>query len=532
MPQPEGSNVSSAESHLREQSTESPVKGCLNLKGSEIPCSLSSYLHERLNDLGTVSVFRILTDMSIYTEPLFDEIGGYNDPMTQQRRSRILVTLGNDPGESPVFLVDSGSCLFRILFNKYMHKDYGHVLYGPGWEKLKRCFDFTNGKRVVLTNMLGNDLRVLVFGDDGYEINHENLPCTKKGHSVVHKDEEAVFYHTLSRHVKNAGSLAIPPDFVTANDLFIFSTLRLSNDLLFILKIHYSANFTSPPGRIYHCAEIEWILGKSLDEGLVPLMSNQDVLSLLQYVPIYKEIKVYIKKNTMEVILGTGKGVVIEEVVEDDEVKEASETGNSGKQLLLVTKNDVQTKTETSTPPWSFESLSDFDISDHPPWSSESVNEKRNKRLKMKNEVKAKQEMEEPVHNDFHPLMYEDDLLQKEDPVNYQQDPYYAKDEAKENAELFDEQDHLLEHVPFLKETFIIVDSNAPLLVVNALVVPPVIWRGADGVEGDDDVDGVGEVVAWRRRWCRGSVVEMKMVTSGCGSYHGGDDDDSGVWWW
>nr|GFC68315.1 hypothetical protein [Tanacetum cinerariifolium] len=38
-----------------EQSIESSVKGCLNLKGSEIPCRLSSYLHERLNDLGTVS---------------------------------------------------------------------------------------------------------------------------------------------------------------------------------------------------------------------------------------------------------------------------------------------------------------------------------------------------------------------------------------------------------------------------------------------------------------------------------------------
>ncbi|GKB37496.1 hypothetical protein Tco_0882438 [Tanacetum coccineum] len=41
----------------------------------------------------------------------------------------------------------------------------------------------------------------------------------------------------------------------------------------------------------------------------------------------------------------------------------------------------VVTKTEPSTPPWSFESLSDSDISDHPPWSSESMNEKRNKRL-------------------------------------------------------------------------------------------------------------------------------------------------------
>nr|GFB66748.1 hypothetical protein [Tanacetum cinerariifolium] len=55
MPLPEGSNVASTESYLRDQSTESLVKGCLNLKGSKIPCRLSSYLHERLNYLGTVS---------------------------------------------------------------------------------------------------------------------------------------------------------------------------------------------------------------------------------------------------------------------------------------------------------------------------------------------------------------------------------------------------------------------------------------------------------------------------------------------
>ncbi|GKE67559.1 hypothetical protein Tco_1521720, partial [Tanacetum coccineum] len=210
---------------------------------------------------------------------------------------------------------------------------------------------------------------------------------------------------------------------------------------------------------------------KSLDEGLVPLMSNQDVLSLLHYVPIYKEIKVYVEKNTMEVFFGTGKGVVIEEVVKDDEVKEASETGNRGKKLLSVTENDVQTKTKPLTPPWSFESLFDFDINDHPPWSSKNMNEKRNKGLSedfqfrkmlfdidltfgfdfshktlgMKNEVKAKQEIEEPVH------------------------------EVEENAELFDKQDHLLEHVPFLKETVVIVDGDAPLLAVDALVVSPVI---------------------------------------------------------
>ncbi|GKD07476.1 hypothetical protein Tco_1187161 [Tanacetum coccineum] len=152
--------------------------------------------------------------------------------------------------------------------------------------------------------------------------------------------------------------------------------------------------------------------------------------------------------------------------MEDDEVKEASETRNSGKQLLSMTKIDVQTKTKPSTPPWSFESLSDSVISDHPPC---------HETLEMKNEVKAEQEMEEPVHNDFHPLMYEDDLLQKEDLVNYQQDPYHGEDEVEDNAELFGEQDNLLEHVPFLKEIVVIVDGDAPLLAVDALVVPPVI---------------------------------------------------------
>nr|GEU64958.1 hypothetical protein [Tanacetum cinerariifolium] len=342
------------------------------------------------------------------------EIGGYNDLMMQQRRSRILVTFGNDP-------------------------DYGHVLYGLGWEELKHCFDFINGKRVVLTNMLGNDLRMLVFGDDGYEINHENLPRTKvildptlkqetqkdprmrhfcnwKGHSVVLEDEEAVFYQTFSRHVKNEDSLAIPPYFVTANDLFIFEHAKIL------------------------------ILGKSLDEGLVPLMSNQDMLSLLQYVYIYKEIKVYVEKNTMEVVLAIGKGVLIEEVVEDDEVKEASKTGNSCKQLF-----------------------------DHPPWSSESMTVKRNKRLS--------EEFQ------FRKMLFDIDLTfglyfshetlemknEKKDPVNYQLDPYHGEDEVKENEKLFDEQDHLLKHVPFLKETIVIVDGDAPLLAIDALVVPPVI---------------------------------------------------------
>ncbi|GJR05356.1 hypothetical protein Tco_0528340 [Tanacetum coccineum] len=80
--------------------------------------------------------------------------------------------------------------------------DYGHVLYGPGWEKLKRCFDFTNDPRM-------------------------RHVCNWKGHSVVHEDEEAMFYQTLYFHVKNEGSLAILPDFVTTKHLFIFEHTKI-----------------------------------------------------------------------------------------------------------------------------------------------------------------------------------------------------------------------------------------------------------------------------------------------------------------
>ncbi|GJX48656.1 hypothetical protein Tco_0273846 [Tanacetum coccineum] len=208
---------------------------------------------------------------------------------------------------------------------------------------------------------------------------------------------------------------------------------------------------------IYRCAEIEWydlvdserfsinrydamledlgindgsiflfshfrIPGKSFDEGLAPLISHQDVFSLLKYVPRYKEIKVYIEKHTMEVVSGKGKGVVIEEIMEDDEVNEASETRNRG-QSLLLDENDVQIGNMDST-----------SKVDHPPWSSGSLSVS--------------------------------DIM---DPYDWQQDPYHRDDEAKENAELFAELDDLLERLPFLndelKENVVVVD--APVVAVE-----------------------------------------------------------------
>nr|GEW52373.1 hypothetical protein [Tanacetum cinerariifolium] len=57
------------------------------------------------------------------------------------------------------------------------------------------------------------------------------------------------------------------------------------------------------------------IPGKSLDEGLAPLMSNEDVLSLLWRVPRDREIE--------------EKGVLIEEIVEDDDVENKHEASTS-----------------------------------------------------------------------------------------------------------------------------------------------------------------------------------------------------------
>lgn len=64
-------------------------------------------------------------------------------------------------------------------------------------------------------------------------------------------------------------------------------------------------------------------------QSLVPLMSNEDVLTLLKYVPTFKEIDVYVKadvslveKHMIEVRGIQSKGVMIEEIVEENVVTE------------------------------------------------------------------------------------------------------------------------------------------------------------------------------------------------------------------
>ncbi|GKC59991.1 hypothetical protein Tco_1087589 [Tanacetum coccineum] len=177
--------------------------------------------------------------------------------------------------------------------------------------------------------------------------------------------------------------------------------------------------------------------------------------------------------------------------MDDDAVNEVSEIGNKGKPLLLD-ENDVQTKIKHLT-----------SKVDHPSWSSKSLFDSyiiiendfafgldlSHDPIDMTKEVKAEQEMQEPVYYDFHPLKYDsdhdcsisgmegdletwnddDDLLLQEDPYDWKQDPYHGDDEAKENTELFADLDDLLEHLPFLNDELKenVVGVDAPFVAVE-----------------------------------------------------------------
>ncbi|PWA65324.1 hypothetical protein CTI12_AA325110 [Artemisia annua] len=150
---------------------------------------------------------------------------------------------------------------------------------------------------------------------------------------------------------------------------------------MFTLEIHHNGQFTSTPGRIYLFGDTDWfdgvhcdvfsmgllgemledlgytdrtlvythfrLPGESLDDGLLPLKSDEDVKTLVEYVPFFTQLELYIETGVsivecemMDRMMTKGKGVVKEEIVDDD-VNEAAgkgvdgETGNSGKLLLL-----------------------------------------------------------------------------------------------------------------------------------------------------------------------------------------------------
>ncbi|PWA54404.1 hypothetical protein CTI12_AA434200 [Artemisia annua] len=148
---------------------------------------------------------------------------------------------------------------------------------------------------------------------------------------------------------------------------------------MFTLEIHHNGQFTS--GRSYLFGDTDWFDGvhcdvfsmvllgemledlgytdrtlvythfripeESLDDGLLQLKSDEDVKTLVEYVPFFTQLELYIETGDsivecemMDRMMTKGKGVVKEEIVDDD-VNEAAgkgvdgETGNSGKLLLL-----------------------------------------------------------------------------------------------------------------------------------------------------------------------------------------------------
>ncbi|GKE45519.1 hypothetical protein Tco_1472803 [Tanacetum coccineum] len=197
------------------------------------------------------------------------------------------------------------------------------------------------------------------------------------------------------------------------------------------------------------------ILGKSLDEGLAPLMFDEDVLSLLWHAPRDREIEVYVengvslvKKQMMEVSLAKGKGVLVENENEALMSKVAPLDEGCGTSIY---------------------GYSDSDLRNHPPWSSECKNEKRQQRwsdefrfrnllFKIDHEFDLdlsqdpKEKVEEGMQGDLHTLNdNDDDLLQLDDPI----------------------LDQLLKNVAFLNVELreSVVGVNPPIVVVNALVV-------------------------------------------------------------
>ncbi|GJS03093.1 hypothetical protein Tco_0319601 [Tanacetum coccineum] len=176
-------------------------------------------------------------------------------------------------------------------------------------------------------------------------------------------------------------------------------------DLIRSISFNHSGYFTAPPDRRFSLAIVDWydlvdsklfsineydslledlrfkdgrirfshfrIPGKSLDEGVAPLMSNKDVVSLLKYVPRDREIEVYVdndvslvEKRMTEVSLGKGNGILIEE----DDVENKNKASTSKVAPLSEGCGKI------------IYGFSDSDSSDDPPWSSECINEKRQQR--------------------------------------------------------------------------------------------------------------------------------------------------------
>nr|GEV16202.1 hypothetical protein [Tanacetum cinerariifolium] len=130
---------------------------------------------------------------------------------------------------------------------------------------------------------------------------------------------------------------------------------------------------------------------QSLDYGLLPLMSEEDVIKFLKYVPRLREVEVYIEtnfsfveKHLMERMTSKGKAVLIEEIVDHD-VNDVvgneldADSRNSGK-IPLVTFNQTSHVGKDGTIVAIDFCVCDYDDEFLPPWSTEKMLEDRTRR--------------------------------------------------------------------------------------------------------------------------------------------------------
>ena len=159
----------------------------------------------------------------------------------------------------------------------------------------------------------------------------------------------------------------------------------------FSIQIHHSGEFSNEPKRVYNLEYTDHVdmidcdtfsmcmlvkilvdlgLGDkeqklfihfmvpslNLDDGLVPLMSDQDVKLFLNFVPRYKEVDVFVETDVLLVEKQlfehtcwrkASKGIVIKEILQDDVVS-APNLNTKGKLLMLDWHNDEMAPTQTS----------------------------------------------------------------------------------------------------------------------------------------------------------------------------------------
>ncbi|GKC49247.1 hypothetical protein Tco_1071992 [Tanacetum coccineum] len=169
------------------------------------------------------------------------------------------------------------------------------------------------------------------------------------------------------------------------------------------------------------------ILGQSLDEGLLPLMSKEDEIRFLEYVPRFREVLVYIEigvslveKHLMELMTSKHNVVLIEEIIDHD-VNDAvrkelgADSGNSGK-IPLVTFHQTSHVGKDGTIVATDFRVCDSDNEFPPPWSTKKMLEDRARRDA--------------------PTWFSDEDVDQGIDVEWKDDPYHNVDEPEEISDM------------------------------------------------------------------------------------------------